>query len=307
MGRKIKAVKPRKIINKNSVDSKKRPPVGAKAKKASAVKKAKPDKPAQVVELPSVENDKTLKQLSEKTAEAERLADRAEAVASEAEPPTKKVKVKRKEPLIKKEKGDTDTAEPTNSKEKTFISLDSDTTTQNTDNNKENALDREKILALRRRRRARKNCAVVYLSHVPHGFYEKQMKDFFEQFGTVTNLRIGRSAKSGKSKGYAFIEFKYLEVAKIVAETMNNYLMFNKILKCEIIPKEKTGPRIFRDKINPRKPPPAVLKRRAAKKALNSVKGEETMKNACERRDKKLSKIQKKLEEVGVNYSVDVC
>jgi len=305
MGRKIKAVKPRKIVNKNSVDSKKRPPVGAKAKKPAAVKKAKPDKPAQAVELPSVETDETLKQLSEKTAEAERLADRAEAAASEVEPPTKKVKVKRKEPLIKKVKGDT--AEPTNSKEKTFISLDSGATTQNTDNNKENAPDREKILALRRRRRARKNCAVVYLSHVPHGFYEKQMKNFFEQFGTVTNLRIGRSEKSGKSKGYAFIEFKYLEVAKIVAETMNNYLMFNKILKCEIIPKEKTNPRIFRDKINPRKPPPAVLKRRAAKKALNSVKGEEKMKNACERRDKKLSKIQKKLEKVGVNYSVDVC
>ena len=40
-------------------------------------------------------------------------------------------------------------------------------------------------------------------------------------------------SQSGRSKGYAFIEFECDEVAKVVAETMNNYLMFNKLLKCE--------------------------------------------------------------------------
>lgn len=37
--------------------------------------------------------------------------------------------------------------------------------------------------------------------------------------------------QSGRSKGYAFIEFLHPEVAKIAAETMNNYLMFNRLLK----------------------------------------------------------------------------
>lgn len=37
--------------------------------------------------------------------------------------------------------------------------------------------------------------------------------------------------QSGRSKGYAFIEFQHPEVAKIAAETMNNYLMFNRLLK----------------------------------------------------------------------------
>ena len=32
------------------------------------------------------------------------------------------------------------------------------------------------------------------------------------------------------------MEFACDEVAKIVAETMNNYLMFNKLLKCKLIP-----------------------------------------------------------------------
>lgn len=36
--------------------------------------------------------------------------------------------------------------------------------------------------------------------------------------------------KTGKARGFAFIEFMYPEVAKVVAETMNNYLMHKKIL-----------------------------------------------------------------------------
>ena len=56
---------------------------------------------------------------------------------------------------------------------------------------------------------------VIYISHIPHGFYEKQMREFFGQFGSVTNLRLGRSKKTGKSCGYAFVEFKYPEVAKV--------------------------------------------------------------------------------------------
>ena len=41
---------------------------------------------------------------------------------------------------------------------------------------------------------------VVYLSNVPHGFYENQMFKFFSQFGKVTNLRLGRSKKTGENR-----------------------------------------------------------------------------------------------------------
>ncbi len=36
---------------------------------------------------------------------------------------------------------------------------------------------------------------VMYVGHIPHGFFEKEMRDFFEQFGTITRLRISRSKK----------------------------------------------------------------------------------------------------------------
>ena len=39
--------------------------------------------------------------------------------------------------------------------------------------------------------------------------------------------------QTARSKGYAFVEFACDEVAKIVAETMHNYMMFGKLLKCK--------------------------------------------------------------------------
>ncbi|XP_069120413.1 MKI67 FHA domain-interacting nucleolar phosphoprotein-like [Argopecten irradians] len=87
---------------------------------------------------------------------------------------------------------------------------------------------------------------VIYLGHIPRGFFEPQMKSFFQQFGTVTRLKLSRSKKTGHSKGYAFVEFLHEDVAKVVVETMNNYLMFERLLKCEFVPNEKVHEDTFR-------------------------------------------------------------
>jgi len=150
-----------------------------------------------------------------------------------------------------------------------------------------------------------KNRGVIYISHVPHGFYEKQMREFFGQFGTVTNLRLGRSKRTGKSCGYAFVEFKYKEVAQVVSETMNNYLMFDKILKCSLVPKERMSPAIFRGKIRPHKPPGKAA-RVAAKKMLNSIKAEETIAKRQVRQVKKVNNNMKKLKEAGIEYNFKI-
>lgn len=61
------------------------------------------------------------------------------------------------------------------------------------------------------------------------------MTEYFKQFGGVTNVRVIRSKRTGKSKGFAFIEFANPSVAQIVAETMNNYLMGKRLLKGEFL------------------------------------------------------------------------
>ena len=124
------------------------------------------------------------------------------------------------------------------------------------------------------------------------------------QFGSVTNIKVGRSEKTGVSRGYAFVEFRFHEVAKTVAETMNNYLFFDKLLKCELVPEEKVRPSMFRNKVNPKKPP--LRKARAvAKREVNKERDE---RQEQKRRRKQLQGLKKKaakLQSLGVECSLN--
>ncbi|KAK6461007.1 hypothetical protein DFJ63DRAFT_214294 [Scheffersomyces coipomensis] len=76
---------------------------------------------------------------------------------------------------------------------------------------------------------------IIYIGRLPEGFQEEELTKYFEQFGKIINLKLSRNKKTGKSKHYGFIEFENVDVAKIAAETMNNYLLFGHLLKCEVI------------------------------------------------------------------------
>ncbi|NXW72118.1 MK67I protein, partial [Hirundo rustica] len=54
-------------------------------------------------------------------------------------------------------------------------------------------------------------------------------------------------SQTGGSKGYAFMEFESDDVAKIVADTMNNYLFSERLLKCHFVPPEKVHENLFQD------------------------------------------------------------
>ena len=116
---------------------------------------------------------------------------------------------------------------------------------------------------------------------------------------------MGRSNKTGGSRGYAFIEFKFHEVAKTAAETMNNYLFFDKLLKCELVPEEKVRPTMFRGKINP-KQPPARKARAIAKQQVNKQRDERQEQKRRRKQLQALKKTAAKLQSMGVEYSVDL-
>lgn len=90
------------------------------------------------------------------------------------------------------------------------------------------------------------DAGVIYIGRVPHGFYEHQMKAYFAQFGDIKRLRLSRNRRTGASKHYAFIEFGSSEVAQIVADTMDNYLMFGHLLKVRVVPKEQVRDDLFK-------------------------------------------------------------
>jgi len=52
----------------------------------------------------------------------------------------------------------------------------------------------------------------------------------------VLAVNVARSRKTAISKGYAFIQFKYPEVATIVSQTMNGYMLMGKILVANTLP-----------------------------------------------------------------------
>ena len=76
---------------------------------------------------------------------------------------------------------------------------------------------------------------VLYVGHLPKGFNESELKNFFQQFGQVTKLRVSRSVKTGRSKGYAFLEFAERKVAEIAAKAMNSYMIFGRTLDVHIM------------------------------------------------------------------------
>ncbi|XP_059167438.1 uncharacterized protein LOC131949610 [Physella acuta] len=138
---------------------------------------------------------------------------------------------------------------------------------------------------------------VVYIGHVPHGFYERQLSSYFSQFGKVLNVKLSRSKKNGKSKGYAFVKFKYAAVAKTVAETCHNYLFFNKLLKCEYKPMSEVHENtFFKFKWRPTTKP---------KRQHNSAKTTEKLDESLRRSARNQSKKLEKLKEFGIDLKLE--
>ncbi|XP_054722281.1 MKI67 FHA domain-interacting nucleolar phosphoprotein-like [Uloborus diversus] len=140
----------------------------------------------------------------------------------------------------------------------------------------------------------------VYVAHIPHGFYEKEMRKYFSQFGKVLRLRVARSRKTGGAKGFAYIEFECSEVAKIVAETMNNYLFFEKLLKCEYVPPEKLHPNAFKGWKRG-----ALTSRTLSRFRQNHIRSDKAVKSSRQRRTRRLKKLRNDLKEQGISFNIE--
>ncbi|XP_039267119.2 uncharacterized protein LOC120342376 [Styela clava] len=168
---------------------------------------------------------------------------------------------------------------------------------------KRNEEFKDKIRARREKLEAKGNQrGVVLLSHIPLGFYEPQMYEYFSQFGRVTRLKLIRSKKTGKSRQFAFIEFQFEEVAKIAAKTMNNYLMFQKILKCRLIPLEEVKPNTFSNWRLIKRVPQSRTK--DIKRHNQDVTDPEKIQLKLKRLRKRRGLLNKKLREMDIDYDV---
>ncbi|KAL4755158.1 hypothetical protein BDW72DRAFT_164227 [Aspergillus terricola var. indicus] len=162
---------------------------------------------------------------------------------------------------------------------------------------------KRKILKLQKQNKTESSeqPGVVYVGRIPHGFYEHQMRAYFSQFGEITKLRLSRNRHTGKSKHYAFIEFASESVAKIVAATMDNYLMYGHILKCKYVPSEQLHPELWKGANRRFKATPW---NRIEQKRLNKGRTRENWTKNIEKEQKRRLAKAEKMKELG--YEIEL-
>ncbi|XP_026888105.2 MKI67 FHA domain-interacting nucleolar phosphoprotein [Electrophorus electricus] len=164
-------------------------------------------------------------------------------------------------------------------------------------NPSEDAEFQKRVQQVKKRQKTVLSPGVVYVGHLPRELAEPQLRAYFSQFGRVLRLRLSRSKKTGRTKGYAFVEFDCDEVAKIVAETMNNYLMGERLIKCHVMPPEKIHEKLFvgcqKLFVKPFGPARARYNRGHSPKDMNKLTGKLLSKE---------SKLRKRLALKGIDY-----
>ena len=73
---------------------------------------------------------------------------------------------------------------------------------------------------------------VVYLGSIPYDQTEEQILDLCSNVGPVNNLKMMFDPQTGRSKGYAFIEFRDLESSASAVRNLNGYQLGSRFLKC---------------------------------------------------------------------------
>ncbi|KAF8349029.1 hypothetical protein F5887DRAFT_948835 [Amanita rubescens] len=152
------------------------------------------------------------------------------------------------------------------------------------------------------KRQTTDDCGVIYVGRLPHGFFEDQLKGYFSQFGNVTRLRLSRNKRTGKSKHYAFLEFDSSSVAKIVAETMDSYLIMGHLLQCKVIPKDKVHPELW---IGANRKWRVVPRARVERVTHNKKRTPDEQVKAEKRLLKRERERKRKLAEAGIEYDLD--
>ncbi|KAI9472775.1 nucleolar protein [Coemansia sp. RSA 989] len=140
---------------------------------------------------------------------------------------------------------------------------------------------------------------VVYVGRIPHGFYEEEMLSYFKQFGAIRRLRLSRNPRTGQSRHYGFIEFAHQEVAQVVADTMDNYLMFDHLLKCKMMPEDRVHPRMFANRF--KKIVPGASSKEHAR-IINQHKTQEQVDRQMDRLVKAEKKRRARIQAAGIEY-----
>ena len=89
------------------------------------------------------------------------------------------------------------------------------------------------------------NTNVIYVGHLPEGFSEKPLTAYVAQFGEVVNSVISRSGKTGRTRGYAFVQYADADSANEAVNDLNGTVVGGRCLQAHLMAPEKVNKNIW--------------------------------------------------------------
>jgi cold-inducible RNA-binding protein len=87
----------------------------------------------------------------------------------------------------------------------------------------------------------------LFVGNLPFSATEDQLRDSFGQFGEIVDCKLISDRMTGRSKGFAFVEFSEESMAQAAIESMNGKDMGGRALVVNVArppaPREDRGPR----------------------------------------------------------------
>ncbi|OGO63764.1 MAG: hypothetical protein A2029_04480 [Chloroflexi bacterium RBG_19FT_COMBO_47_9] len=82
----------------------------------------------------------------------------------------------------------------------------------------------------------------LYVGNLPFSTTEEDLRGMFAQAGTVVSVSLIKDRDSGRSRGFAFVEFSSQAEAEKAVSLFNNTPLDNRTLKVNLArPKEDSG------------------------------------------------------------------
>ena len=137
-----------------------------------------------------------------------------------------------------------------------------------------------------------KKHAVMFISHLPKGFEEQALKGFFNQYGKVLKCKVSRHPQTLKSRHYGWVLFEEEKVAEIACQSMSNYILGDRVIKCQLLRDDEIHDGLFKQ----------YNMRKTKKKRIETYKEKRVIATSDERKALKVEKY-KNLETL---YKVDL-
>jgi len=70
----------------------------------------------------------------------------------------------------------------------------------------------------------------IYVGNIPYSLKEDELREIFQQYGTITSIKVVTDKYSGRSKGFAFIEMETDEQEDNAVRELNRHIILGRNL-----------------------------------------------------------------------------